>query len=120
MGLKREGETDEEATERVRNSRYIVDFKHDEYWPFYEAKEQFGKIILTINTAHPFFSELYEPVRKINAPQAGDDADEANLTAADETGPVVALDLLLLSLARTQSRLSGANEDARRLRHGQQ
>jgi hypothetical protein len=116
LTLKREGETDEQAFERVKTSRYIIDFKHDEYWPFYEVKHRFGRVILTINTAHPFFAELYEPVRKMSAPPAGDDGDELGMPPAEATqGPVVALDLLLLSLARTHSRLSATSEDTRRL-----
>ena len=54
MMLKRERETDEEAFERVRNSKHIMHYKHDVYWPFYHVDQRFGKIILTINTAHPF------------------------------------------------------------------
>jgi len=111
--LRRDGETEEQAFGRVKNSKYIIDFKHDEYWPFYDVKHHFGRIILTINTAHPFFAELYDPVRKMGRQQTGADGDE--LTAppiAAEAGPIVALDLLLLSLARTQSRLSGINDES--------
>lgn len=114
--LKREGETDEQAFERVKNSKYIIDFKHDEYWPFYDVKHRFGRIILTINTAHPFFTDLYEPVKKLTT-QPAREADDAELPTAVESndGPIVALELLLLSLARTQSHLAGAGDDARRL-----
>jgi len=58
LTLKRDGETEEQAFGRVKNSKYIIDFKHDEYWPFYDVKHHFGRIILTINTAHSFFAEL--------------------------------------------------------------
>jgi hypothetical protein len=109
--LKRNGETDEEAFERVKSSKYIIDFKHDQYWPFYDVKHHFGRIILTINTAHPFFSELYDPVRKMGLPQAAD-GDDGEAPATDSTpGPILALDLLLLSLARTQSRLSDSDDE---------
>jgi hypothetical protein len=74
--LKRDGETEEEAFERVKKSRYIISLKHDAYWPFYDVTHQFGRVILTINTAHPFYTELYEPVRpdrgaRPHAPLAG-------------------------------------------------
>lgn len=112
LTLKRDGETEEQAFGRVKNSKYIIDFKHDEYWPFYDVKHHFGRIILTINTAHPFFAELYDPVRKMGQQQAGADGDEVPAPPVDgDTGPIVALDLLLLSLARTQSRLS-INDDS--------
>jgi hypothetical protein len=114
IGLKRENETDEEAFERVQNSKYIIDYRHDQYWPFYDVKHRFGRIILTINTAHPFFTHLYDPVSKLATTE--DDAEEpAAPPSAEQQGPIVALDLLLLSLARTQSRLARTDEDARHL-----
>jgi hypothetical protein len=115
LTLKRDGETDEQSFERVKNSKYIIDFKHDEYWPFYDVKHRFDRIILTINTAHPFFGALYDPVRKMGLPQASADADDAGASPDAESGPILALDLLLLSLARTQSRLAGTNDQARDL-----
>jgi len=115
LTLRREGETDEQAFERVKNSQYIIDFKHDEYWPFYDVKHRFGRIILTINTAHPFFGELYDPVRKMGLQQTGADGDEVGAPADGKPGPILALDLLLLSLARTQSRLSGIDNESHQL-----
>lgn len=116
LTLKREGENEEEAFERIKSSRYIIDLKHDEYWPFYDVKHRFGRIILTINTAHPFFSELYDPVRKMSTGSTEDTADEVDAPPAEGTqGPLEALELLLLSLARAQSRLSAASEEGRRL-----
>lgn len=115
LTLRRDGETDDQAFERVKSSTYIIDFKHDEYWPFYDVKHRFGRIILTINTAHPFYDELYDPVRKMSLQSAGD-VDEVGTQRGDtQPGPILALDLLLLSLARTQSRLAGTNEDGRGL-----
>jgi hypothetical protein len=58
LTLKREEETDEEAFERVKGSKYIITFKYDEYWPFYHVDHRFGRVIMTINTAHPFFQAL--------------------------------------------------------------
>jgi len=119
--LKRDGETDEEAFERVKKSKYIIDVKHDDYWPFYDVKHKFGRVILTINSAHPFFTQLYEPVRNRWATQQVADDNGATVPAegqepdAEEQGPIVALELLLLSLARTQGRLANTGDDARKL-----
>lgn len=113
--LKRANETDDEAFERVKASRYLIKFVHDEYWPFYHAEHHFGRVILSINTAHPFFSELYDPIRKLDG--QGNSDNEENTGAKhvrEQTGPLVALELVLLSLARTQSALSLENEDAHR------
>jgi hypothetical protein len=112
--LKRQDETDDEAFERIKGSKYIIDFRPDEYWPFYTVKHQFGRIILTINTAHPFFTQLYDPVSKMALVQREVETDAA-LPEAEQHGPIVALDLLLLSLARTQSRLAQSDDDNRRL-----
>lgn len=112
LSLKRDGESDEEAFERVKGSRYIIDFRHDEYWPFYDVKNRFGRIILTINTAHPFFTELYDPVSKIGLPQGSAEDDIAAGPSDGQQGPIVALELLLLSLARTQSRLASVNDES--------
>jgi hypothetical protein len=51
-GLKRDGETDEEAYERLSRSKYITDFKYDDDAPFYRVEYKLRKIILRINTAH--------------------------------------------------------------------
>jgi Histidine kinase-, DNA gyrase B-, and HSP90-like ATPase len=113
--LKRPNETDEQAYERIKSSKYVIAFRHDDYWPFYDVRHTFGRIILTINTAHPFYNKLYEPLRKLDAPEPpedGDDAETISAPAEAKDGPGVALDLLLLSLARTQSRLSQASEEA--------
>lgn len=122
IALKRDGETDEQAFERVKGSKYIIEFRHDQYWPFYDVKHRFGRIIMTINTAHPFFTHLYEPVSKLALAERGDDEAEgtATLPKPEQEGPIVALDLLLLSLARTQSRLAQTDDDTRRLLEGLQ
>lgn len=115
LTLKRDNESEEQAFERIAKSKYIIHFKHDQYWPFYDVSYRFGRVILTINTAHPFFSDLYEPVRNLTL-VAGPVDDEAEVTRVDASeGPSHALDLLLLSLARTQSRLAETSDDARKL-----
>lgn len=117
LTLKRDGESEEQAFERVKASKYILVFHHDEYWPFYEVKHRYGRVILTINTAHPFFTELYEPVRKMALPQGANEDGEGAVTEG-QTGPLLALDLLLLSLARTQSRLASTGDETRKLLDG--
>ena len=115
VALKRSNETDEQAFQRIKASRYLIKYVHDEFWPFYHAEHRFGRVILSINTAHPFFSELYEPLRKLAS--QGNSEQKENSSAKhvrEQNGPLVVLELLLLSLARTQSTLSLENEDAHR------
>ena len=115
VSLRREDETDEEAFQRVKNSQYLIKFAHDEFWPFYRTEWRYGRFILTINTAHPFFTELYEPLRKANTDGEPEDEEGAyNDLPPESSGPLVALELMLFSLARAQAALSADNEDATR------
>ena len=109
VGLSRENETEEEAFQRVKASRYIIRFHHDKFWPFYDVDHKFGRVILTINTAHPFYSKLYEPLMAHREENGDEEATEINV---QENKLTTVLDLVLLSLARTQSLMSQSNEDA--------
>lgn len=114
-GLKREDETDEEAYERIRSekSKYITDFRHDDDAPFYRVEYKLRKIILRFNTAHPFFDALYKPLAQIAKRSAdmriSNDEDEVALdtelvkACADA---LTTLELMLFSLARTQSEMT--------------
>jgi hypothetical protein len=114
--LKRDGETDDEAFERVSKSTYVTLFRHDPYWPFYHVDYQFGKVILTINTAHPFYTKLYQPLVNLATTPAAE-AGEDEVEPTDATDLLVSLQLLLLSLARTQSQMTAASggDDRRNL-----
>jgi Histidine kinase-, DNA gyrase B-, and HSP90-like ATPase len=109
--LKRHDETDDDAYERIKDSRYITAFKYDEYWPFYHVDYQLGKVILTINTAHPFFTQLYEPLSRIAIPQqanddlGGGDGNTPLSAPTDASSLLTGLQMLLFSLARTQSQI---------------
>lgn len=109
LALKRDAETDEEALARVKSSKYLITYKHDPYWPFYHVENQFGHVVLTVNTAHPFFSKLYEPLLKLSA--AVDDEKGENKAKESTT----ALELMLLSLARAQILISRESPDAAKL-----
>lgn len=114
VSLKRHEETDEQAFERVKASKYLIDFKHDEYWPFYHVDHKYGRIILTINTAHAFFERLYNPLRELSRKPV-EDADDVQGGEAKREGPLVALELLLLSLGRAQGVLALRNDEAQQV-----
>jgi hypothetical protein len=118
LTLKRESETGEQAFERVKASKYLINFKYDEQLPFYQVEYRFGRVIVTINTAHPFFDKLYAPLKRATAKAAEGEAGEIPSAAEGPDGLIVALDLLLLSLARTHCILSQNDEDARKLFDG--
>ena len=116
MMLKREKETDDEAFERVKTSKHIIHFKHDAYWPFYHVDQRYGKIILTINTAHPFYERLYAPLTDaaltLDTRAAEGAPVDPNENAAEPQTfkgakeALVALQLMLLSLARAQAAMA--------------
>jgi hypothetical protein len=111
VGLKRDGETDEEAYQRVLSSRYLITFRDDEYWPFYHVECKFGRVILTINTAHAFFTHLYKPLIDLEIKEAVEGEPLADQSVPASKGPILALELLLLSMARAQSMMSLDNPD---------
>lgn len=119
LTLKREDETDEEALARLKVSTYITVFKHDEYWPFYHCDFRYGKVILTINTAHPFFEKIWQPLTELSRIQTvpadtGEDNLEAQSDIATMSSEVlVGVQSVLLSLARTQSQLCSGSADER-------
>jgi hypothetical protein len=118
VGLKRNDESDDEVFERVKNSKYITDFKYDEDAPFYRVEYKLRKIILRINTAHPFFEALYKPLAQISKRAADvkvagdDDGVELDTELAKSCADaLVTLELMLLSLARTQSEMTWNDQE---------
>jgi hypothetical protein len=120
--LKREGESDEQAYERIKTSRYLTKTTHDPYWPFYHCEFKFGKVILTLNTAHPFYQKVCQPLSELaRSPEFVEDADEGSDVpdgvASTCSEVLVGIQLMLLSLARTQSLMTGhgSNSEHRQL-----
>jgi hypothetical protein len=109
--VKREDESDDQALERVKASRYVTIFKHDEYWPFYHCDFRFGKVILTINTAHPFFERIWRPLSELSKMAGTEEEIEddglgvSSGVAKTSSEVLIGIQSLLLSLARTQSQL---------------
>jgi len=110
--LKRDAESDDEAYSRIKNSHYVTVFKHDDYWPFYHCDFKYGKVILTINTAHPFFHSIWEPLSDMakTAAVAQETGGEEMMEVSGDISQtcsniLVGIQSLLLSLARTQSQL---------------
>jgi hypothetical protein len=110
VGLRREGESEDDAFRRIQSSKYVLHYKSDRYWPFYEVEHKFGRVILTINTAHPFYERFYQPLADLSLRPPSDDTEAVDIS--NESPLAVALDLMLLSLARTQS-VMGASKEAR-------
>jgi hypothetical protein len=117
--LKREDETDEQAFQRIRDSRFLTVLKHDEFWPFYHCDFRYGKVILTLNTAHPFFQTVWQPLSQLaRTAAAAQESNEDELVevpsdvAQTSSAVLVGLQSVLLTLARTQSRLGSHDMDS--------
>jgi hypothetical protein len=110
VSLRQEGETDEQAYNRVKESKYLLDFKAQEYAPFYDTEYRFGKLILRVNTVHPFYQKVWQPLlelakKAIQTPDNGD-GDGISEEVSDATRKaLLGLQLLLLSLARAQTQM---------------
>lgn len=112
--LKRDGEKDEEAFNRIKDSKYITNFIHDEYHPFYNVEAKIGKVILTINKAHAFYDQLYRPLSAMVTEAIGrsEQESEGNENASNEQMSLLAaLQMLLFSLGRTQTVLQSSDSD---------
>jgi hypothetical protein len=122
VSLKREDETDEQAFERIKQSKYFTRTTHDEYWPFYHCDFKFGKVILTINTAHPFFSKVWQPLSELacTTEAATEMSDDGLGVTADVSAicreSLVGIQAMLLSLGRTQSQMIGGASNSEQSR----
>jgi hypothetical protein len=116
--LRREDETDEEAYQRVRDSRFLTVLKHDEFWPFYHCDFRYGKVILTLNTAHPFFQTIWQPMSQLakTAAIAQEAEGDGPVEVPEDIGQtcssiLIGIQSVLLSLARTQTRLGHQDQE---------
>jgi len=57
----------------------LTDYTYQEYAPFYDTEYKFGKLILRLNTAHPFYQKVWQPVGELakKAASVGGTDDEA-------------------------------------------
>ncbi|HEV3438768.1 MAG TPA: ATP-binding protein [Gemmata sp.] len=113
VSLKREGETDEQAFERVKASKYLTDFKHMEYAPFYDTEYRFGKLIVRVNTAHPFYQKVWQPLadlaKKAITTVDGDEEGIGPDLAESTRKALLGLELMILSLGRAQAQMASSN-----------
>jgi len=120
IGLKRDDETDEQVFDRIKKSKFLTRTVHDDYHPFFDSEYKYERIILTVNTAHPFYQKVWEPLETLAkasaAGTAGEDEDaEANPNTSNTvTEALVGLQMLFFSLARTQAQLAAQDKDGDR------
>ena len=124
VSLRQEGETDEQAYQRVKESKYLTDFNAQEYAPFYDTEFKFGKLILRINTLHPFYQKVWQPLRELakKTIRTGEveDGDSVGEDVADATRKaLLGLQLLLLSLTRAQTQMQTVAPQGEQAQHTQ-
>ncbi len=110
VSLRQEGESEEQAFNRVKESKYLTDFQPQDYAPFYDTEYKFGKLILRVNTAHPFYQKVWQPLgalaKKTVQTGEAESGEETGEGVADTTRKALTgLQLLLLSLARAQTQM---------------
>ncbi len=119
---RRGDETEQEALNRIRSSAYLTTFKHDPDAPFYRVDfdANVAKVVLTLNSAHPFYEQVYKPLMNLvtlgqrarledDEPEVdGDDTDLGRLASQALEG----LQLTLFSLARTQAALTANDQES--------
>jgi hypothetical protein len=110
VSLRQEGETEEQAFNRIKESKYLTDFKPEEYAPFYDTEYKFGKLILRVNTSHPFYQKVWQPLGDLAKKSVqigeGESGEGPGEEVADTTRKaLLGLQLLLLSLARAQTQM---------------
>jgi hypothetical protein len=111
--IRREGESEEAAIARVEGSVYLTKYTHDPFWPFYHVEYKASRVVLTINTAHPFYDRVYRPLSEAAIASSSEtDSDEESPGVSGAPDVMVGVQLLLFSLARTQS-FMGRNEPDR-------
>ena len=112
----------EEPYQRIKASRFITQTIHDEDRPFYRCDFKYGRVILTMNTAHAFHQKVWEPLshlaRSTEASSGDDDESETNPEVAQTCSEVlIALQTHAPVSGPGQSQMSnfGTNEEHRQL-----
>ena len=106
----------------IKQSKYLTTTKHDEYWPFYHCDFKFGKVILTINTAHPFFTKVWQPLSELaSTTEAATEMSDDGLEITTDVSAIcrealVGIQAMLLSLGRTQGQMIGGSTGSEQAR----
>ncbi len=108
--LRLENETDDQAFERVRTAKFLTDIRHQEYAPFYDTEYRFGKLLLRVNSAHPFYQKVWQPLADLAAttsPTVGGDDTGAGPASGDAgRRALLGTQMMLLALARAQVQMT--------------
>ena len=62
----------------MKKNKFLTQTKHDPYWPFFHSEYKYERVILTVNTAHPFYQKVWDPLQALartGVGAAGEDED---------------------------------------------
>ena len=111
-GHCRDGETPDDAYERIKKSAYLLEYEHAPEGPFYRADLLGNRVVTIVNSAHPFYDKLWDPGLNSNLEArenvSSDDVEVASAVSTDTPTPLA---LLLMSLARAELTLRHRSED---------
>jgi hypothetical protein len=118
---RRGEETEQQALDRIRSSTYLTTFKHDPDAPFYRVDfdTEVAKVVLTLNSAHPFYDQVYKPLMELvtlgHRARLQDEDPEADANDPDlgrlASQALEGLQLTLFALARTQAALTANDQE---------
>ena len=113
-GHCRTGETPEMAFQRIKDSKYLLEFEHSPEGPFYRVDSFGPRVVVYLNTAHRFYDQVWEPLSGVSRSESDGGPGESD-PAEDElngNSPQSALAMLLLSLGRVELAFRSRSEEA--------
>jgi len=114
----REGETVDQAYERIKRSPYVVEEEDLPEGPFYRVEMYGTLIVLLINKRHQFYERVWEPLSAISAAPAG--AGDLGKTVTDAGTAQDMVAAMLAAIARVEVEYHGRDQGEewfRELRH---
>ncbi len=98
---RRDDESVEQALERIKKSKYLLEVEYVEKGPFYRADTLGTRVVTYINRAHKFYDRVWEPLSRLVSP-GDEEEDEEALELVEGNAAQNAVAMLLMSLARTE------------------
>jgi hypothetical protein len=98
---KTDAEEQEKYIEKIKALPYVIESVDFPGNMFISIQHLAGKVIIRLNTRHPFYREMWEPIKQISERDVGTVSGEEAVKAARRT--IEALTLLLISYGKAES-----------------
>lgn len=90
-----------EYLEKIKSLPYVIESVDFPGNMFISTQHLAGKVLIRLNTRHPFYREMWEPIRQISDRDAGTVSGDEAVKAARRT--IEALTLLLIAYGKAES-----------------